>query len=188
MQSWSCPGATVDPAGPADNKQGDQHQAAQDEDPHTSTLLMTPSGTGCPRCTCLAFDLAQWLRPRTQRREHADDVPMRGHHGLAASEAARRQTLGATVESVVDGPGLSACRGRSDAWTTVPRARSSRPGLPFRVAGRTEEGSWTMTSSPTVRQLIDKDQIIDLVHRYSYCVDHRLYDEVVELFTEDCVV
>ena len=39
-----------------------------------------------------------------------------------------------------------------------------------------------------VRQLIDKDQIIDLVHRYSYCVDHRLYDEVVELFTEDCVV
>ena len=39
-----------------------------------------------------------------------------------------------------------------------------------------------------VWQLIDKDQIIDLVHRYSYCVDHRLYDEVVELFTEDCVV
>jgi hypothetical protein len=39
-----------------------------------------------------------------------------------------------------------------------------------------------------VRRLIDKDQIIDLVHRYSYCVDHRLYDEVVELFTEDCVV
>jgi SnoaL-like domain len=39
-----------------------------------------------------------------------------------------------------------------------------------------------------VRQLIDKDQIIDLVHRYSYCVDHRMYDEVVELFTEDCLV
>jgi 3-phenylpropionate/cinnamic acid dioxygenase small subunit len=39
-----------------------------------------------------------------------------------------------------------------------------------------------------VRRLIDKDQIIDLVHRYSYCVDHRLYDQVVELFTEDCVV
>jgi 3-phenylpropionate/cinnamic acid dioxygenase small subunit len=39
-----------------------------------------------------------------------------------------------------------------------------------------------------VQQLIDKDQIVDLVHRYSYCVDHRLYDEVVELFTEDCVV
>jgi hypothetical protein len=33
------------------------------------------------------------------------------------------------------------------------------------------------------RQLIDKDQIIDLVHEYSYCVDHRRYDEVVELFT-----
>ena len=39
-----------------------------------------------------------------------------------------------------------------------------------------------------VRRLIDKDEIIDLVHRYSYCVDHRLYDEVVDLFTEDCVV
>ena len=30
--------------------------------------------------------------------------------------------------------------------------------------------------------------IVDLVHRYSYCVDHRLYDEVVDLFTEDCTV
>jgi hypothetical protein len=39
-----------------------------------------------------------------------------------------------------------------------------------------------------IRRLIDKDQIVDLVHRYSYCVDHRLYDEVVGLFTEDCVV
>jgi len=40
----------------------------------------------------------------------------------------------------------------------------------------------------SIRQLIDKDQIIDLVHEYSYCVDHRLYDDVVALFTEDCVV
>ena len=40
----------------------------------------------------------------------------------------------------------------------------------------------------SIRRLIDKDQIIDLVHEYSYCVDHRMYDEVVELFTEDCVV
>jgi len=40
----------------------------------------------------------------------------------------------------------------------------------------------------SIRRLIDKDQIIDLVHEYSYCVDHRLYDQVVELFTEDCVV
>ncbi len=39
-----------------------------------------------------------------------------------------------------------------------------------------------------VEQLIAKDEIIDLVHSYSYCVDHRLYDQVVELFTEDCVV
>ena len=40
----------------------------------------------------------------------------------------------------------------------------------------------------SIRWLIDKDQIIDLVHEYSYRVDHRLYDQVVELFTEDCVV
>ena len=39
-----------------------------------------------------------------------------------------------------------------------------------------------------IERLIAKDEIIDLVHRYSYCVDHRLYDEVVELFVEDCVV
>jgi 3-phenylpropionate/cinnamic acid dioxygenase small subunit len=39
-----------------------------------------------------------------------------------------------------------------------------------------------------LRRLVDKDQIIDVVHRYSYCVDHRLYDEVVELFSDDCVV
>jgi ketosteroid isomerase-like protein len=40
----------------------------------------------------------------------------------------------------------------------------------------------------SIRELIDKDQIIDLVHEYSYGVDHRQYDEVVSLFTEDCVV
>ncbi len=39
-----------------------------------------------------------------------------------------------------------------------------------------------------IGRLIAKDEITELVHRYSYCVDHRLYDEVVELFTEDCVV
>ena len=39
-----------------------------------------------------------------------------------------------------------------------------------------------------IRRLVDKDQIVDLVHEYSYRVDHRMYDEVVELFTEDCVV
>ncbi len=39
-----------------------------------------------------------------------------------------------------------------------------------------------------VRRLQDKAEIVDLVHRYSYLVDHRLYDELVELFTEDCLV
>jgi hypothetical protein len=35
---------------------------------------------------------------------------------------------------------------------------------------------------------MDKDEIVDLVHRYSYCVDHQLGEAVVDLFTEDCVV
>jgi len=39
-----------------------------------------------------------------------------------------------------------------------------------------------------LRRLLDKDSIVDLVHQYSYYVDHRLYDEVVNLFTEDCVL
>jgi hypothetical protein len=39
-----------------------------------------------------------------------------------------------------------------------------------------------------IARLIDKDQIIGLVHEYSYFVDHGLYDDVVELFTEDCMV
>jgi hypothetical protein len=42
--------------------------------------------------------------------------------------------------------------------------------------------------SSALRRLVDKDAIIDLVHWYSYFVDHRLYDEVASLFTEDCVV
>lgn len=39
-----------------------------------------------------------------------------------------------------------------------------------------------------VQRLLDKDEIVDLVHRYSYLVDHKVYDEIAELFTEDCVV
>jgi hypothetical protein len=39
-----------------------------------------------------------------------------------------------------------------------------------------------------MRRLLDKDAIIDLVHRYSYLVDHRLHDELAELFTQDCLV
>lgn len=39
-----------------------------------------------------------------------------------------------------------------------------------------------------VRRLVDKDEIVDLVHRYSYYADHKFYDDLVGLFTEDCVV
>ena len=43
-----------------------------------------------------------------------------------------------------------------------------------------------MDAESVLQRLVDKDEIIDLVHRYSYCVDHRMYDEVVSLFTEEC--
>jgi len=49
----------------------------------------------------------------------------------------------------------------------------------------------SMTGAPNsraVQRLLDKDEIVDLVHRYSYFVDHRRYDELVELFTENCVI
>ena len=39
-----------------------------------------------------------------------------------------------------------------------------------------------------LRRLMDKDEIVDLVNRYSYYVDHRQGEEVVKLFTEDCVL
>lgn len=39
-----------------------------------------------------------------------------------------------------------------------------------------------------LRYLLDKDAIVDLVHRYSYCVDHKLHDELAALFTDDCVI
>lgn len=40
----------------------------------------------------------------------------------------------------------------------------------------------------TVRRLQDKDEIVDLVHRYSYLVDHKRPEELMQLFTDDCVV
>jgi hypothetical protein len=46
----------------------------------------------------------------------------------------------------------------------------------------------TTDEQAALRRLLDRDSIVDVVHRYSYCVDHRLYDDVVELFTQDCIV
>jgi hypothetical protein len=46
----------------------------------------------------------------------------------------------------------------------------------------------TATRERTLQRLVDKDEIVDLVHRYSYYVDHRMHDDVAALFTEDCVV
>lgn len=39
-----------------------------------------------------------------------------------------------------------------------------------------------------VGRLVDRQEIVDLVHRYSYLIDHRMFDEVLDLFTDDCVV
>jgi hypothetical protein len=43
------------------------------------------------------------------------------------------------------------------------------------------------TDEHRVVRRLDKDENIELVHRYSYCVDHKRYDEVAGLFTDDCV-
>jgi SnoaL-like domain/EthD domain len=44
------------------------------------------------------------------------------------------------------------------------------------------------TGFDPMARLKDESEIADLVHRYSYFVDRRRYDELAELFTEDCVV
>jgi hypothetical protein len=39
-----------------------------------------------------------------------------------------------------------------------------------------------------LQRLLAKDEIVDLVHRYSYYADHRLTAKMLDLFTEDCVI
>jgi hypothetical protein len=63
-----------------------------------------------------------------------------------------------------------------------------RRAVPDRCDVRKFGGLMTADELAALRRLVDKDEIIDLVHRYSYCVDHRRYDDVVALFTEDCIV
>jgi hypothetical protein len=46
----------------------------------------------------------------------------------------------------------------------------------------------TRDREASLQRLLDKGEIVDLVHRYSYLVDHKVHDEIAELFTEDCVV
>ena len=64
-----------------------------------------------------------------------------------------------------------------DRWTT---GRSARRWPSVRAHGGRDRTA--------VRRLVDKDEIVDLVHRYSYYVDHNYYDDIASLFTEDCVV
>jgi hypothetical protein len=40
----------------------------------------------------------------------------------------------------------------------------------------------------TVRRLVDKDEISDLVRSYSHCIDRKLYDDLAALFVENCVI
>jgi ketosteroid isomerase-like protein len=49
-------------------------------------------------------------------------------------------------------------------------------------------GSMEDDLARSLRRLQDKDEIFDLVHRYSYLVDHKRPEELMELFTDDCVV
>jgi len=39
-----------------------------------------------------------------------------------------------------------------------------------------------------LQRLLDKDEIVDLVHRYSFYFDHRRFEEATTLFTDDCVI
>jgi hypothetical protein len=71
-----------------------------------------------------------------------------------------------------------------DEETLFDRTKSRLAFVEDRVS---ELGAQPRDSDP-IRRLEDKSEIIDLVHRYSYCVDRRLYDELAELFTENCVV
>jgi SnoaL-like domain/EthD domain len=72
----------------------------------------------------------------------------------------------------------------ADEQSLFDRSKSRLTFMEDRVSdlGSRLEGESTM------RTLEDKSEITDLVHRYSYCVDRRLYDELADLFTEDCVV
>ena len=49
-------------------------------------------------------------------------------------------------------------------------------------------GPSTRDREPSLQRLLDKDEIVDLVHRYSYLVDHKEHAAIPELFTEDCIV
>ena len=46
----------------------------------------------------------------------------------------------------------------------------------------------TKEMDAALQKLVDKDVIVDLVHRYSFYFDHRRFEEVTMIFTEDCVI
>jgi hypothetical protein len=71
-----------------------------------------------------------------------------------------------------------------DEESLFDRSKSRLAFLDERVS---ELGNRARDLNGTPR-LQDKDEIVDLVHRYSYCVDRRLYDELADLFSDDCVV
>jgi len=85
-----------------------------------------------------------------------------------------------------------------DLFVYAPLAKTADGrvvGLKLKVVGLwtvkgLESYEWgaCFTTLGAVQRLLDKDEIVDLVHRYSYLVDHKVYDEIAELFTEDCVV
>jgi SnoaL-like domain len=68
--------------------------------------------------------------------------------------------------------------------------------IPFRAKGGVVtcfyasiwEDFMTLDQQSALRRLMDKDEIIDLVHQYSYYVDHRRMDKVFDLFIDDCVI
>jgi hypothetical protein len=75
----------------------------------------------------------------------------------------------------------------ADEETLFDRTKSRFVFVEDRVSNLPGEGAMN-DSERSLRRLVDKDEIVDLVHRYSYYVDHRMHDEIAALFTEDCVV
>ena len=75
----------------------------------------------------------------------------------------------------------------ADEETLFDRSKSRFAYIEDHVSDLSDRSA-TRDRDRAMQRLLDKDEIVDLVHRYSYLVDHKVHDEIAELFTEDCVV
>ena len=134
------------------------------------TSTVKPSGSGGTRAGVSvphsSVTLADVRRHRARRN--------------AGSREGGRANDGRHSRALRSGLGVGVMRRAPCSYTEGLRDAHKRDG----ILG----GSVANDQHDVLRRLLDKDGSIDLVHRYSYCVDHRRYDEVAELFNERCVV